>query len=566
MKRPPGLVYALEESPPPLVTALTSMQHVGLIAINLVYPLLIFRIAGIAPESAAHLIASGMAVLGIATFIQCRRIGPLGSGFMCPATVTATYFGPSVVAVKAGGLPLVFGMTVFAGLVEVALARLLHRLRSILPTELSGLVIFMIGISAGIAGVRTLVGAQAEPVTPAEWSVAFLTLSAMVASNVWGRGIARMLCAMLGVIAGYVASAFAGLFASAQIEAVAHAPLLAVPTLVAGEWSFDVTLAAVFATASVAAAMKAVGTIAVCQRMNDADWVRADMRSTARGVLADGAGAVVAGIVGAVGTNTSTPSVGLAAATGMASRYAGYAIAALFVALGFMPKLCALLAAMPRSVMVAALLFSVCFIIINGLQVMTSRLLDSRRTIVIGLAVIAGTAIEVFPQIAQLAPAVLKPITGSSLVFATVIALVLNLLFRIGVRKKAALPIGRDAVDSKKIEDFLRNQGALWGARPEIISRAVFGVNQLVEAVAENCWRTGEAGLEASFDEFQLVVRLAYEGDAMDFPLSRPTDREIIENDDGARRLAGFMLRHNADRIRTEVRGGRSAVVFQFDH
>ena len=88
--------------------------------------------------------------------------------------------------------------------------------------------------------------------------------------------------------------------------------------------------------------MKAVGTITVCQRMNDADWVRPDMRSITRGVLADGASTVLAGLAGAVGTNTSTPSVGLAAATGVASRTVAYAVGAVFLLLGLLPKLTAL--------------------------------------------------------------------------------------------------------------------------------------------------------------------------------------------------------------------------------
>jgi xanthine permease XanP len=154
------------------------------------------------------------------------------------------------------------------------------------------------------------------------------------------------------------------------------------------------------------------------------------------------------------------------------------------------------------------------------------------------------------------------------LVFSTLIALLLNLLFRLGVKKTVELVIGPNTVDPKKIdvEDFLRKQGATWGARPEVITRAIFGVNQLVEAVAENCWSRGPLTIEASFDEFSLDVRLMYTGDMLEFPDRRPSEHDIIETEDGARRLAGFMLRHNADRVRSEVKGGRIVVLFHFDH
>jgi xanthine/uracil permease len=188
VKRPANLVYGLEDSPPPLVTALNGVQYVGLIAINLLYPLVVFRVAETPVQLIGNLLAIGMLVLGVATFLQARRNGPVGSGYMCPATFTAAYLGPSLLAVQIGGLPLLFGMTLFAGLLEVVLAPLLNRLRPIFPPEVSGLVIFVIGLSGGIAGLRAMLGEKAAPVSVEEWWIAGATLAAMIALNVWGNG------------------------------------------------------------------------------------------------------------------------------------------------------------------------------------------------------------------------------------------------------------------------------------------------------------------------------------------------------------------------------------------
>jgi NCS2 family nucleobase:cation symporter-2 len=388
----------------------------------------------------------------------------------------------------------------------------------------------------------------------------------MVALNIWGKSAAKMLCALIGLGMGYAVAAAVGLFNATQTASVIAAPWIAVPTLAHATWSFDIGIAVTFAIASLVAAMKAAGTITMCQRMNDADWVRPEPRSVARGVLGDGTITALAGLMGSVGTNTSTPSVGVAAATGIASRHVAYAAGAIFILLGCMPKVAALLAIMPRAVMAAGLVFSACFIIINGLQVMTSRLLDIRRTLTIGFAIIAGAAVDIFPAIAKDVPDMLAPLVGSSLAFATIIALTLNLLFRIGVKKTVALRVERDAVGTASISDFLRENGAKWGARPEIVSRASFAANQLVEAVAENCWTADALTLEASFDEFSLNIHVSYSGTQMGFPDKRPTEREIMESDDGMSRLAGFMLRRNADRIRSESRGARAHIWFHFDH
>ena len=566
MRRPANLVYTLDDIPPLHVTAFNAIQHVGLIAINLVYPLLVFHLVDTPLPMVANLLAVGMIVLGAATLLQVMRLGPIGSGFLCPATFSAAYLSPSLLAAKAGGLPLLFGMTLFAGLLEVALSRALHRLRAVFPAELSGVVIFMIGLSGGAAGLRSLLAADAAPVSAAEWQVAAFTLAVMVGLNVWGKGLLRMLCALIGLAAGYAAAAFAGLFGNGQLNGMDNMPWVAAPGFGHLSWSFELAMAVPFAIACVAATMKALGTITVCQRMVDADWVRPDMRSATRGVLADGISTALAGLLNAVGTNTSTPSVGLASATGVASRRVGIVIGLLFLALGLLPKLTTLLALMPRSVMVAALLFSICFILINGVQVMTSRLLDSRKTLVIGLALIAGSSVEIFPVIAAHAGASWRPMIGSSLVFATLVGFTLNLLFRIGVKQTVALTIEPARIDAQQVDDFLRQQGGRWGARPDVIGRAIFAANQLVEAVTENCWKSGPLTLQASFDEFNLDVRLSYRGEPLEFPDRRPTDQEIRETDEGMRRLAGFMLRHNADRMRSEAQGDVATVHFHFDH
>ena len=565
-KKPPSLMYNADERPSIAVALSNGLQHVGLIAINLVYPLLVCRAVGASVTVVQDMLSLGMMVLAAGTTIQVLRLGPIGSGFMLPSTFTATYFAPSLLAARLGGLPLVFGMTIFAGAFEAAVAPLLNRLRTYLPAEVSGLVIFMIGVAAGLAGLRTLLGPAAAAVTSAEWVVAGVTLGSMVALNVWAKGIARMLCALIGLIIGYLAAMLAGLLPSAKIALVAQASWFGFPHLSHIVWSFDATLIAPFAIASVAAAMKAAGTLTICQKMNDANWLRPDMRSVTRGVLTDGLTTVLAGLAGGVGTNTSTPSAGLAAATGVASRNVAIAAAGLFFLLGFCPKLTAVLAVMPRAVVIAALIFTITFIMINGLQVMMSRMFDARRTLVLGLGIIGGLTIEVFPASVKLLPSSIAAIAGSSLVSATIIALVLNLVFRIGARRSAILRIERDQVNAQKIEDFFIRQSAMWGARPDVAKRATFGVVQLIDAIAENCWDAGTMSVRASFDEFNMDINVTYPGERIDFPAERPSLEQIRDGEDGARLLAGFMLRRNADRIRSASKDGECTVDFHFEH
>jgi xanthine permease XanP len=566
MKKPASLLYGVDESPPLGETILNGFQHVALISIYLVYPVLVFRVIDTPAALITNLLAVALIALGVGTLLQALRKGPIGSGYMCPSTLTAIYLGPSMLAVKAGGLPLLFGMTVFAGAVEVVVAKLLNRLRSFFPPEISGLIIFMIGWAGGIAGLRMVLGGNASPVSSAEWMVTVATLAAMVALNIWGKGMLRTLCALAGLVIGYIAALAAGLFSAADVGALANARWIGLPSFSHVALSFDASLALPFAIAAIAAAMKGLGTITMCQKMNDAEWVRPEMSSGVRGVLADGVSTMIAGAMGSMGTSTSSPSVGVAAATGVGSRRVALAAGGLFVLFGLTPKVAALLAVMPRAVIVAALMFAVSFIMINGLQIMTSRLLDARRTLIIGLSVVVGSAVEVFPQLSSSAPRALTSLIGSSLVVSTMIALALNLLFRLGVKKSVTMTVAHDELDPQAIEKFFRSQGATWGARPDIVNRATFGVIQLVDAIRENNWCGGPLEIDASFDEFNLDVKMSYAGKALVFPEQRPTNREIVANEDGANLLAGFMLRKCADRLRSQSGAGSASVLLHYDH
>lgn len=125
-KKPSSLIYSADDRPSVFVALSNGIQHVGLISINLVYPLLICRAVDAPISLVANLLSIGMIVLSVGTLIQVLRLGPIGSGYMLPSTFTASYFAPGLLAARMGGLPLVFGMTIFAGALEALVAPMLN--------------------------------------------------------------------------------------------------------------------------------------------------------------------------------------------------------------------------------------------------------------------------------------------------------------------------------------------------------------------------------------------------------------------------------------------------------
>jgi len=221
---------------------------------------------------------------------------------------------------------------------------------------------------------------------------------------------------------------------------------------------------------------------------------------------------------------------------------------------------------MPAPVIGAATLFTSAIILINGLQIITSRLLDARRTFVIGLAFMAAMAIELYPSFFAGLPAATNAFFGSSLVLGTVTALALNLVFRLGVRRTQKLVVDPQHVDPAAIEAFMETHGAAWGARRDVIDRAAFDLAQSIETIVDSGVASGPLEIEASFDEFSLDLRVSYDGPPLELPEVRPSNEEIMASAEGARRLAGFMLRRYADRVQAAHKAGRSTILFHFDH
>jgi NCS2 family nucleobase:cation symporter-2 len=567
MKKPSTITYAVDDRPPLVITLFSGLQQVGIIAIVLVFPLLVGREAGLPADRIADILGMTMLVLGFGAVLQSCGRGGIGAGFLCPLVCTASYLTPSLLAVKTGGIALAFGMTTFAGLVECGLSRLMRPLRPYLPPEVSGLVVVLIGVNLGSLAFRNLLGVNLPAAQQAHhFSVAAITLGTMVGLSVWSRGKARLLCALVGMVVGYAAAAAGGLFSPEDLQTLHKAELISVPRLAATGWAWDGSLAVAFIVAAVANCVRTIGDVTICQKINDAEWVRPDMRSISGGVFASGLSNVVAGVIGGHGVSTYTSSVGLAAATGVTSRYVGYAIGGIFLALAFMPKASAAFLIMPAPVIGAATLFTSAIIFLNGLQIITSRLLDARRTFVIGLSFMAAMAIELHPAFFTTLPSSITVFFGSSLVLGTVSALLLNLVFRLGVRKSHKLVVDPTRVDPGAIEVFMETQGAAWGARRDIIDRASFDLQQSIETIVEACAPEGPLEIEASFDEFNLELRVSYHGPPIELPERRPTNEQIMASEEGARQLAGFLLRKYADRVEATHKAGRSAIHFHFDH
>ncbi len=567
-KKPANLIYGLDESPSLATTVLLGLQHILALSGAFVYPVILLQETGILPEQAERMIPASMIVMGMATILQTLRYGCIGSGYLCPEQVGPAYVPVSILAVKTGDLPLLAGMTLVSGLFGAVLSRLIGRLRPFFPAEVTGTIVMMVGLALIPVAVSRFLGiAESRAVIdPLSVSIASITFFVMVGVTVWGSSRLRLYGVLIGIGAGSICAYATGLVTDEHLRRLDRASLLALPSFPGEGWSFSGALLVPFLVTALASSLKAVGDLTTCQKINDAEWKRPDMKSISGGILADACGVMLSGGVGTMGQSTSSANVGLSIATGATSRRIGFACGAILIVFAFVPKLAVLFAIMPSPVIGAFLFFAASFMIVAGVQILTSRMMDARKTFVVGVSIILGLSVDMLPGVYHSVPAMLLPAFTSSLSVATVSAMLLNLLFRIGIAQRAKLQIDPRADSSEQIFLFMEKQGGVWGARREVIDRAKSAMNEFTEAVSLLQPSISRIDAEVSFDEFNLDVDMRYDGELVEFPSARPADADLLGDDRAVAKLAGFLIRNYVDRVKSDRINGRCRVQFHLEH
>jgi len=566
--KPANLIYGVDDKPPLIITALAAAQHIAVAVVHLAFPLLLIKEMAGGAEQTQALVSMSMLAMGLSSLLQCWGGRGLGSGFMAPHNSNPVYMSVSAMAVQRGGLGLLFGMMLFAGALQGVLAKAMSRLRPLFPPEVCGVVVAMTGLSLVKVSLLSLVGVDDDQATfgGRDMAVGLATLLTMIGLTVWSKGRLKLFAVLAGMIVGYAAAAALGVFDSESLAKLDQSPLFALPAPPSLSLSFDPELALPFIVAMLASALKASGIVVSSQKINDADWKRADMQSVGGGVMADAIGVFSAGALGGYAPAVSSASAGVVMATGAAARPIGYFYGFSFLALAFLPKASAVLALMPTPVMGAGLLYAACFLVVNGADLILSRMLDSRRTFVVGLSIVLGLSADIVPELFCGLPSWARPIFSSSMTLATITALVTNLIFRLGVRQTEQLELDPAQSKPDDIYRFMETNGGAWGALPSVIHRATSAITELFESLVGLDLAKGAVLVTAKFDEFNLDVDVSYRGQQMRFPLQRPAYEDIVHDDRALADLSGYLVRQYVDKISPTSQGEAHNVRLHFDH
>ena len=391
-----------------------------------------------------------MLVAGIVTLVQLYAIGPVGGKVPIIMGTSSGFIGVfnSVAKVMGGGIAgygAIMLASVLGGLFETVLGFLLKPLRRFFPAVVTGTVVLSIGLSLVSVGVGSFGGgnAAADFGSLENLALGALVTVVIIAFKHGTKGMTSASSILIGIIAGYIASAVMGLFLSPtgitadgveytkawvlNWDKVAEASWFSIPKLMPVPLVFDLRAIVPVLIMFIVTAVETVGDISgVIEGGMGREATDSELSG---GVICDGLGSSFAALFGVLPNTSFSQNVGLVAMTKIVNRHALATGAVFLVFCGLLPKLAALISIMPQSVLGGAAVMMFSSIVISGIQLITKEPLTARNITIVSTALGLGYGIGANGAvIAGLPEAVQLIFGGSGIVPAAILAIVLNIV------------------------------------------------------------------------------------------------------------------------------------------
>jgi len=415
---------------PPLKRSIPlGIQHVlAMFVGNITVPIIIAGIVGVTPEEKVFLIQVAIFVAGVATLIQTIGVGPLGAKLPIVQGTSFGFLPVSIPLAKTYGLGVLFGGALFAGLVQVCLGAILKKIRHWFPPIVTGVVVLVIGISLMQVALVYAGGGKwlmdNKPELFASGQQLFLSITVLVVTlgvHQFGRGIFATASILIGLIVGYLIAIPMGMV---NFSIIANAAWFAFPSPLKFGLSFNFAALLGMGIMALITTIETVGDISGIT-IGGAGREATD-REISGGIMADGAGTVLASFFGALPNTSFSQNVGVIAFTGVMSRHV-VTIGAIFLVLaGLIPKLGAIVSAMPQAVLGGASIVMFGMIAAAGVKLLTQEALNRRKMLIVAISLTLGIGLPQVPQFVQYFPTQLAVVMKSGIVPAGIFALVME--------------------------------------------------------------------------------------------------------------------------------------------
>jgi xanthine permease XanP len=434
-----ALLYGLDDRPRPWIAFLAALQHLLAIIVPIVTPgLLICQAIGVSPRDTNIIVSMSLVISGIATFLQCKRFGPLGAGLLIVQGTSFNFVGPliagGVLMVKQGTpvegvMAAIFGVVIAGSFIEMGVSRVLPFIKRLITPLVTGIVVLMIGLTLIKVGLISMGGGYSAMGDGTFASRENLLLSGVVLAAIvvlnrlpmqWMRS-----CAIIIALAiGYALAAYLGRL---DFTGMREAELFEVPMPLhfglGFSWSLFIPMVVIYLVTS----LEAIGDITATSKLSRQPvkgplW----MQRIKGGVLVNGANSLLAGFFNTFPSSVFAQNNGIIQLTGIASRYVGMWIAVMLVILGLFPAVAGVLQAVPEPVLGGAALVMFGAVAAAGINILAGIKLDRRALLIISVSLALGLGFSQVPEFLANLPVALRNVLESGVATGGICALVMN--------------------------------------------------------------------------------------------------------------------------------------------
>src|SRR6478752_9967825 len=433
-----------ERLPAPRLLAL-GLQHVlvmyaGAVAV----PLIIGRALKLPPEDVAFLISADLFACGLATLVQC--LGFPGVGIRLPVMMGVTFasVGPMLSMATAPDIGLlgIYGSVIAAGLFGIIVAPFVSRLLPLFPPVVTGTIILVIGISlmrvginwagGGLPTVTKMVdGVPGSFPNPAYGQLQGLGISLFVLLFIlglikWGTGFLANVSVLLGIIAGAVLATALGVMHFDKVAAASWGAIV-IPFRF-GMPQFHLVPVITMCVVMVVVMIESLGMFLA---LGEITGKKIDRDALSRGLRADGVGTLLGGIFNTFPYTSFSQNVGLVSVTAVRSRWVTITGGCIMLLLGLLPKMAALIEAIPVVVLGGAGLVMFGMVAATGARILTTVDFKNNRfnLFVVAISVGFGLIPLAAPGFFRNLPHDLQPLLESGILLCAVVAVLLNAFF-----------------------------------------------------------------------------------------------------------------------------------------
>ena len=409
------------------------IQHVlAMFASNVTPSIIIASAAGFAfgGEDMVYLVQMAMLFAGIATLFQTIGVGPIGARLPVMQGTSFAFVPIMIGIVKTSGMAALFGAVIVAGLFHTMLGSVIGRIRHWFPPLVTGIVITAIGLALLPVGIKYASGGAAAFQMNApewgdfsRWGLALVVIFVALGFKFFTRGTMSSAAILIGLIAGYFVGYMTG---AVDFAGVAKAAWFAVPQPFKYGVEFSAFAIIGMCLMSLVSAIETVGDISGIAK-GGANREATD-KEMSGGTYADGFGSFIAGLFGGLPNTSFSQNVGLISMTGVMSRSVVTLGALFLVACGLIPKIGAIVAAMPISVLGGGVIVMFGMVVSAGINMLSDVQWNRRNMIILAMSLSIGLGIQAVPKSMQHLPDTLEMLMVSGLLPAAAISVVLTLL------------------------------------------------------------------------------------------------------------------------------------------